>query len=525
MDRMPVRHSDAWGSAAASQGSASGPRSAVVVAPALRRAPWPRRVVTAVLMTGVALTGCNSLAPEYQPPPLPVPDAWSAAWPDRSRGSAGPAAPSLAWDDYFTDAALQGLIRTALNNNRDLRVALLRVEEARAAHRIEHADRLPTINAGAQAARARIPGDLSPTGSAVAGWEYRAEVGASSWELDLWGRVRSLDQSALQQWLATRAGSQAAATALIAQVAHAYLNVRDVDERVALARRTVATRQESFRIFTRRFDVGSTSKLDLMQVEMLLQQAQTLMAQLEQARTARIHALGLLIGAHPGPLPEPAAFDDTLVLAALAPGLPSELLTARPDIVAAEHRLVAANANIGAARAAFFPRIALTGSLGTASAEFDGLFASGNRAWSFAPVLSLPIFDGGRRQASLALAEVRRDIAVADYEKTIQTAFREVSEALSARHWLQQQRDLQRATLAAASERARLAQLRYDNGSAAYLEVLDAQRELLSTEQQLVQARTALLANQVSLYAALGGGTPGSPQRTAAPAPLPASSR
>ena len=301
--------------------------------------------------------------------------------------------------------------------------------------------------------------------------------------------------------------------------------MRDINERVTLARRTVETRQESFRIFNRRFEVGSTSKLDLMQVQMLLSQAQTLLAQLEQTRAAKIHALGLLIGAHPGPLPEAAPFDETMVLAELAPGLPSELLIARPDIVAAEHRLMAANANIGAARAAFFPRIALTASLGTASADLDGLFSSGSRTWSFAPVISLPIFDGGRRQARLEIAEVRRDIAVLEYEKSIQIAFREVSDALSARHSLTKQRDLQRTALATARERARLAQLRYDNGSAAYLEVLDAQRELLSSEQQLFQARSALLANQVSLYAALGGGAPANPQGASAPASVPASSR
>lgn len=446
---------------------------------------------------------CTTLAPPYTQPAAPVPEQWLSV--DATSDAAQPAA-ALAWDSYFTDPLLRQLIETALDNNRDLRLAVLRVEEARAGYQIQHAGRLPQINASGQAARARIPADLSPSGRALTSGEYRAELGTSSWELDLWGRVRSLNEAALQQWLATQAGSQAARTALIAQVASTYLDVREMSERVTLARRTVATRQESFRIFSRRFEVGSASKLELTQVQMLLTQAQSLLAQLEQARAAYIHALAVLVGADPGPLSQATPFDETLVLAELAPGLPSELLNNRPDILAAEHRLIAAHANIGAARAAFFPRIALTGSLGSASSELDGLFSSGSGTWSFVPVLSLPIFDGGRRQASLELAEVRREMAVAEYEKTIQTAFREVSDALSAQRWLREQLELQRTALTTAQERARLAQLRYDNGATTYLEVLDAQRELLSAEQQLVEARRALLANQVRLYVALGGG-------------------
>lgn len=474
---------------------------AAAAEPAPRAPAWRRRIASALLAT--LCVGCASLAPDYEAPPLPVPDRW----PDAVQGAAGQHAPGLAWNDYFTDPLLRQLIQTALDNNRDLRTALLRVEEARAAYQIQRTDLVPQLSAGARAARARVPGDLNISGRPVTSGEYRVEVGLSSWELDLWGRVRNLNDSALREWLATQAGSQATRTTLIAQVANAYLDVREVGERIALARRTVESRQETVRIFRRRFEVGSSSKLDVTQVEALLKQAQVLLAQLEQARAVRIHALGLLLGAHPGPLPEAGPFDETLLLTELAPGLPSALLLARPDIIAAEHRLIGAHANIGAARAAFFPRIALTASAGTASVELDGLFASGSRAWTFAPVLSLPLFDGGRRQADLALSEVRRDIAVTAYEQSIQSAFREVADALAARRWLAEQRDLQRAALDIARERARLAQLRYERGSAAYLEVLDAQRDLLSTEQQFVQARSALLSNQVTLYAALGGGT------------------
>ena len=455
-------------------------------------------------LSAVVLTGCMSLAPAPDTPPLPVPEAWPA---HLGSGTDGAHAGELAWQAYFTDPLLQRLIETALENNRDLRVAALRVEEASATFRIQRSDRFPAMGVGAQGGRARVPGDLNMSGRSQVGGEYRAEVGLTTWELDLWGRIRNLEDAALQTWLASDAARQAVHLALIAQVADGYLGLREIDERVAIARQTVTTREESYRIFRRRVEVGSTSKLDLTQVQTLLNQAQALLTQLEQARTTQLHALALLVGADPGPLPAKAPFDETTVLAELRAGLPSELLVSRPDIISAEHQLRASNAHIGAARAAFLPRIALTGSFGTASSDLNGLFDSGSRAWTFMPTLSLPIFDGGRRRANLELSEVRRDIAVAGYEKTIQTAFREVADALSAKHWLAEQLTIQRANLEAQSERARLAQLRYDNGSAAFLEVLDAQRDLLGAQQQLVQARRALLSSQVALYAALGGGT------------------
>ncbi len=445
-----------------------------------------------------------SLAPAVQTPTLPVPQSYPS---QLATTPGGTSAATLAWRDYFTDPVLQRLIDTALENNRDLRLAALRVAEASAAFRIQRSDRFPSVGVGAQGGRSRIPADLSPTGASVIGGEYRAEVGLSSWELDLWGRVRNLEDSALQTWLASDSARQAVHLALIAQVADGYLGLREIDERVAIARQTVATRQESYRIFSRRAEVGSSSRLELTQVRTLLTQAQSLLTQLEQARATQLHALAQLLGADPGALPALGPFDESTVLVQLRAGLPSELLTNRPDIIAAERQLRAANANIGAARAAFFPRIALTGTFGTASADLDGLFDSGSRAWAFMPTLSLPIFDGGRRRANLELSEVRRDIAVADYEKTIQTAFREVSDALSAGRWQAEQLAIQRTQQETQGERARLAKLRYDNGSAAYLEVLDAQRDLLDAQQQLVQARRSLLSSQVALYAALGGGT------------------
>ena len=442
------------------------------------------------------------MAPPYAPPPLPV----AAQYPETD--PAGAHAADIAWQAYFADARLQALIAQALASNRDIRIAALRVEEARAAYGIQRAEQFPTIALGASGSRARVPGDLSVTGRPMTSAQYQTGLNVSAWELDFWGRVRSLKDSALQTLLASDEARRAVGVALVAQVANGYLGLRELDERVALARATVDSRAESLRIFTRRFEVGSISKLDLTQVETLLSQALSLSAQLEQARAVQAHALAQLVGGPVDLTPDARRFDDASVLQPLHAGLPSALLTQRPDLMAAEHQLRAAQANIGAARAAFFPTISLTAAYGTASAELSGLFDSGSGAWNFAPRLVLPIFDAGRIRANMDLAEVRRDVAVANYEKSVQGAFREVADALSNRRWLALQVDIGKTTLAAQSERARLAKLRYDNGAAPYLEVLDAQRDLLTVEQQLVQTRRALLSSQVSLYAALGGGAP-----------------
>ena len=459
------------------------------------------------LAGALALAGC-SLALRYQAPPLPVATAYPTDTRMQPNATAdGRIAAETTWRDYFVDPHLQALIAQALDNSRDLKIAALRVAEARAAYGIQRADQFPSIAAGIDGSRARTPADLSPTGRAQIGSQYQVAVGLAAWELDFWGRVRNLKDAALETYLATDEARRAITVSLVAGVADGYLALRELDERIALARQTIASREESFRIFTRRFEVGAIARMDLVQVETLLHQAQTLAAQLQQARAAQAHALALLVGAPLSPLPENAHFDDGAVLHDLRVGLPSDLLLQRPDIVAAEHQLRAAHANIGAARAAFFPRITLTGFLGTASAELDGLFDPGSRAWNFLPSLSLPIFDAGRNRAVLDLAEVRCDLAVANYEKTVQTAFREVSDALSARNWLGEQVRISQATLVAQAERVRLARLRYDNGSAPYFEVLDAQRDLLAAEQQLVQTRRALLSSRVSLYTALGGGS------------------
>lgn len=461
-----------------------------------------------ILLFGALVTvlaGC-SLSPFYERPALPT----AAVYPGVN-GAATQTAPGieqLGWREFFTDVGLQGLIAQALENNRDLRIAMQRVEEARGLYGIQRADRLPSISAGAAGSRSRVPSDLSVTGNAMTSDQYQATLSLSTWELDFWGRVRSLTAAALESYLATEEARRAVVVSLIAQVANTYLLERELDERITIAQQTLATREDSYRIAKRRYEVGYASKLDAVQAETLLNQARADRAALLRQRDQSRNALTLLVGI-------PIVAPETRTLSRIEPGfvreisagLPSDLLVNRPDILAAEHRLKAANADIGAARAAFFPRIVLTGSLGTASADLSGLFGAGSGIWSFAPSLTLPIFDGGRNRANLDVSEARRHLAVADYERTIQGAFREVADALAERRWLTEQVAAQQATLAAQTERTRLAGLRYQNGAAPYLEVLDAERDRFVAEQELVQVRRALLSSSVNLYAALGGGT------------------
>ena len=458
-----------------------------------------RRAACALAAATLVLTGCASMAPPFETPALPVPAHYATPGTDT-----GTPAATTGWRDYFTDPRLQALIAQALENNRDLRTTALRVQEARAAYGIQRADMLPTLGAQAGMDRSRVPADLNLTRQPLLGSQYQAGVGLASWEIDFWGRVRSLNDAALQNYLASDAARRAVTLGLIAQVAQSELALRELEERLLLAHQAIASRKESLRIFQRRVEVGSASRLNLTQVQTLLSQAQALGAQLIQARAQQANALALLVGAPVDPAPD--ARLDAVHLPPLRAGLPSDLLVQRPDIMAAEHQLKAAQAQIGAARAAFFPRVALTGSLGTASAELGGLFDSGSQAWTFSPSISLPLFNGGRLRNNLNLTEVRRNIAVANYEKTVQGAFRDVSDALVARQALARQLAIAQDARTAQSERARLSQLRYDHGAAAFLEVLDAQRDLLVADQQVVQLRRALLSSQVSLYAALGGG-------------------
>jgi len=468
------------------------------------------RIVGALGMAVLAmLSGCASLAPPLDPIALPV----ASDWPTQPGRTGTVAAAELTWRKYFTDPALQTLIETALENNRDLRVAVLRTEEARAAFRIQRAQQMPMVGVGAQRIRAGLPDALQPLAGRSVLEANLATVGISSWELDLWGRVRSMKTAALEQWLATEQGRRAAELALITQVADAYLGLRELDERIALARRTVENQQELEQIFQKRLELGRGSRLELTQVRTLLSQGKALQVQLELQREQQLNALALLLGSAPQLPPPSAPMDEALVMPELRSGLPSDLLANRPDILAAEHALRARQANIGAARAAFFPRIALTGGAGSVSTSLSDLFSSGTRAWLFQPTIELPIFDAGMRQANLDVSVVRRDIAIAEYERAIQAAFRDVSDALAARQKLTEQLIVARQAHAEQSERLKLARTLFDAGSAAHLEVLDAERDLLAVEQQLVQVRRAALSSQIGLYAALGGGINQPPKR------------
>ncbi|WP_454887496.1 efflux transporter outer membrane subunit [Sphingomonas oryzagri] len=453
---------------------------------------------------GFLLLGACSLAPPYHRPTPPVANNFPAS------AEGGASIAGIGWREFFSDPDLQRLIETALANNRDVRVAVGRVAEARAQYRIEGSALYPSVDGVVSMVRSRTPADLSLIGQPLLGNQFQSAL-SLGWEVDLWGRLRNMRASALENFLATGEARRGVETSLVAQLVTTWLQAHEYDERIALAERTIASRTESYRIARRRYEVGSGSKLDMTQAETLLTQAQTSVQALLQARDETRDALTLLVGAPYDPGTRSLHLADTGFDRALPTGLPSDLLLNRPDILAAEHQLIAAHADIGAARANFFPTITLTGDFGTASAHLDDLFARGQRSWSFSPSVTLPIFDAGRNKANLDLAKARRDIAVANYEKTVQAAFRDVADALAQRKWLAGQISTTQATLDALDERLRLAQLRYTSGRSAYLEVLEAERDRFDTEQALVQLRRAYFESVVNLYAALGGGFPEQP--------------
>ena len=449
------------------------------------------------------IAGC-SLTPQLVRPEAPVAPEFPphAAAP----AEANRAAVDIGWREFFPDARLQVLIASALENNRDLRTAALRIEEARAQYNVQSADLLPNVNAGVSGSRSRTPGGVSATGRPLIANVYQVGLSLASFELDFFGRVRSLNEAALASYLATEEAQRAAQISLVAETAKAYLSELGAGEQLVLAQRTLEGREQGYKLAKQRFDVGASSALDLRLNETLVQSARVSVLQLQRQRAQARNALTLLVGRPLGDLPEGSDVSSQNVVTAIPAGLPSDLLTNRPDIRAAESRLVAANANIGAARAAFFPRISLTAALGTASTALSGLFDAGSMSWSFTPQLALPIFDAGRNRGNLDLAVVRRDLAVTDYERTIQTAFREAADALVARGTLEEQVEAQRLVREAQADRLNLADQRFRAGVASTLDVLDAQRELFTAEQSLVQTRLQRLTNAVDVYRTLGGG-------------------
>lgn len=453
-----------------------------------------------ILLAATALAGC-SLAPAHVRPPFAAAPDYPAEY---VPGEGARMATAIGWQDFFTDPRLQAVIQLALDNNRDLRVSVARIAEARGQFRIQGADRLPTLGASGNATRSRA--NLAGTGPDTAN-RYDIGVGVSSFELDFWGRVANLSEAARANYLSTVAAERAFRLSLIRDVAVNYLQAREQAERIALAEQTLGSRREGLRIAKLRLDAGVTSALDYRQAETLLTQAETELASLRLSRAETRNFSYVLIGQPiPDDLPEPLPMARQGIIRDIGPGLPSDLLNNRPDVLAAEEDLRAARANIGAARAAFFPSISLTGNAGFASGQLDDLFKSGSSTWSFGPSISLPIFDWGRRKGNLSVAEAREDIAVATYEKTVQTAFREVADALAGRRYLADQVAAQERAAAAQRRLAELARSRYLNGVAQYIEVLDAERNLFSAEQALIQLRRADLANLVTLYVALGGG-------------------
>ncbi len=459
-----------------------------------------------VLTAALVLAGC-SMAPTYERPASPLAGDWPAlGLATASAGNAGQAASALEWQSFFSDPQLRKLIEVSLANNRDLRIAVLTIEQTRAQYQISRANQFPTI--GAAAAGLRQP---STSGNGTITSTYTAGLAMTSYEIDFFGRVASLKDAALSLYLASEEGRKTTQISLIAAVANTYLSLLADQEALAITQQTLDSRVASLQLSQLRFDNGVSSELDLRQAQSLVEAARVSLAQLQRQRALDENALSLLLGQPligdlAVVLPNGQGLADRPVMADVPAGLPSDLLTLRPDIRQAEQQLLAANANIGAARAAFFPKISLTASAGSASSNLSGLFNSGTYGWTLAPQLFLPLFDAGRNQAGLEVSKATRDIAVAQYEKAIQTAFREVADALAGRATLGVQLEAQQAQSTAEAARFKLSDLRYQNGIASQLDWLDAQRALFSAQQAVVQTRLLQLQNQVTLYKTLGGG-------------------
>jgi multidrug efflux system outer membrane protein len=452
------------------------------------------------------LGGCVSLAPDYQRPAAPVASQFPAV--SGAPAATKPAA-DIEWQGFFTDARLKQLIETALQNNRDLRIAVLNIEQARAQFQIRRADQFPTVNAALTGSRQ--PNTTPANGAGRITSVYTAGLAVTAYEFDFFGRVANLKDAALAQYLATEEGRKTAQISLIGSVATTYLALLADDELLSITQQTLVTRQASYKLAKLRFDSGVASELDLRSAESLLEAANTALAQQTRQRALDENTLTLLVGQSlpadrsVNPAGSESSFAKT-TLQDLPAGLPSDLLERRPDIRQAEQQLIAANANIGAARAAFFPRISLTATAGTASSRLAGLFQAGSWGWTLAPQLLLPIFDAGRNSAGLASSRAAQGIAVATYEKAIQTAFKEVADALAGRATYGEQLRAAQAQADAEAVRYRLADLRYQNGIASQLDQLDAQRSLFAARQAVVQTRLAQLQSQVTLYKVLGGG-------------------
>ncbi len=466
-----------------------------------------RKQILVVLAGWLIVLGGCSMAPRYTRPAAPIPETWpqGEAYENSKAKSGTATVPELTRQKFFADERLQKIITMALANNRDLRLAALNVEKARALYGVQRAELFPAVDAVGNRIKQRIPGKVMGFPESLTIERYDVNLGISAWEIDFFGRIRSLKERALQEYLATEEARRSAQIALVSEVSRVFLALAADRESYKLARATLETQQAAYNLVQKRYDVGLATELDLRRAQVPVDTARGDVSRYTQRVAQDQNALNLLAGS---PVPEellPPDLSSVTPPEELFPGLPSETLLRRPDIVAAEHRLKGAYAYIGAARAAFFPRISLTTSVGTASDELSGLFSAGSKAWNFAPQIVMPIFDA-RTWAALRVSKAERKIILTQYEKTIQTAFREVADALAARGTIEQQVSAQQALVDAVAKTYRLSTKRYTAGIDSYLSVLDAQRSLFAAQQGLISLRLARLANRVRLYAVLGGG-------------------
>lgn len=465
-----------------------------------------RKAASLLVLAALWVSGCT-LIPEYSKPEPPVSAQWPSgpAYRQPETPAEAPLAADLGWRDYFTDPRLQALIETGLRNNRDLRAATLNVERARALYRIQQAEILPAVDASGRLLDERVPGTINGDGRSYTVKQYRAEVGVTSWEIDFFGRIRSLAQSALEQYFATEQARRGAQILLISEIANAYLALAADRDSLKLSQSTLETQQAAFNLIRRRFEVGIVSALDLRQSLTRVESARVDVIRFTEQVARDENALNLLVGSPVDAALLPEGLDAVTPLPELAPGMPSEVLLRRPDVLQAESLLKAANANIGAARAALFPRITLTGAVGTASGDLSDLFQSGSFAWKFNPQITMPIFDA-RAWAALKATEVDQELAVTAYEGAIQAAFRDVADALARYGTIGDQVQAQQSLVDATRAAFRLSTVRYEKGIDIYLNVLDAQRGLYIAQQGLILTHLIKLSNQVRLYAVLGGG-------------------
>ena len=509
----------------------------------------PRRTVVrataASALALLALAGCTSLAPDYARPMLPVPATLNGTnGPNGPEGTAlAPETGPMGWQEFLQEPRLRELVALALQNNRDLRVAVLAIEKARAQYGVEQSNRFPAVGATAAGNRTRTADDLNTSGRSPTSSQYSAQLGFSSYEIDFFGRVKNLNEAALQEFLRTTENRRSVQLSLVAEVANAWLTLDADGRRLQLAQDTLRSRQKSYELTERSHALGAASGLTLAQAQTTVDTARADVAAFTSQVARDRNALALLAGApvpaallpdgaNPGATASPAQAASASASVAPAPSLatpaatllavpgdlPSSVLLNRPDVRAAEYTLRGAYASIGAARAAFFPSITLTASAGTASNALSGLFDGGNGTWSFAPQIRLPIFDAGRNRANLQIAETARDTALAQYDKAVQTAFREVADALAERATLAERLQAQQSLQAATLKALQLSQARYRLGADSYLPVLDAQRALYSAQQTLIGLALAEQANRITLYKVLGGSwidtTPGGNKTT-----------